>query len=884
MNSPTKANAIDNKPYMQVIKHRIGRYAAFRSAMLDAVNRELPRWSVHEGEDYGVALMEMWAYLADILAFYQERIANEAFIRTAVLRESIIFLSEFIDYRLDPGVAAKTFIALIADKGKSGIIPGGFRVQGKIAGEPVKVFQTDETITISSEQNMLKLVSEKPFPQLKKDDIQLILEGTNLNLKIGDWILILDEERNNYPLSEKWELRLLTNVEEKGKRTTVTWSKGDYQQYPKNPRVYVFREAAFPFGSNAPDYTMMPPEKRPWYLFNWDNVPGIESEKLKEFLKILGVSWLGELQFIKDNKNISISDIDHSLFIGLNEKNTKATLYIENKSIYEFIVQAENNRLYVNTTLMDASTTKLGDLAGKGTKIFTIYFDSINKKITAGSYIAAVKSKNMELYKVTKTYDITKVGFGLSSKVTAATVDTNSSMNRFKLRETVLLCVNQELTPATMEVDPSLVEIDPSSTVAQELKVKGKLSAGAYIAISGEGIKGERYSEVRRIEDAVQKEDVTTITLDRPLLNSYRKDSAVIYGNVVPATFGEPVKNEILGSGDASMSFQRFNLKKTPVTYLPDPAFPHGAKNSLELFVNDVLWEEKESFMDSGPKDMHYITGINEKDEMSITFGDGSRGAKLQTGKDNIIARYRKGVGGNADENIIKGMVDSSVTLKSVVNPVPASGGAMRESGEKAKEIAPMLLRAFDRAVSFEDYPYVARSFSGVAKARAFWEGEGEGRAILLRIALQNGRELDDDLKKRLRSFLDMRRDTNQRLIIKSYAPVHIKIIIKVMVKTTHFNAKVKSDVERALGRERNEDGSYNFFAFERLDFGMSIHISDIYSCVEGINGVESLTVNTFAIMLDSKTIKEQNTIIPINDMQIAQLKELLVNVEGGVE
>jgi len=58
-------------------------------------------------------------------------------------------------------------------------------VQGKIAGETVKIFQTDEAITISSEQNMLKLVSEKPFPQLKKDDIVLFLEGTNLNLKVG---------------------------------------------------------------------------------------------------------------------------------------------------------------------------------------------------------------------------------------------------------------------------------------------------------------------------------------------------------------------------------------------------------------------------------------------------------------------------------------------------------------------------------------------------------------------------------------------------------------------------------------------------------------------------------------------------------------------------
>lgn len=797
MTSRTKAIAIENRPSMEVINYRIGRYATFRSAMLDAARRELPHWSTHEGEDYGIVLIEMWAYLADILAYYQERIANEAFIRTAVLRESIIFLSEFIDYRLDPGVAAKTFIALIADKGKSGDIPKGFRIQGKKTGEPVKIFQTDEAMTISSEQNILKLVSEKPFPQLKKDDIALVLEGTNLNLKVGDWILILDEERNSYPLSEKWELRLLTNVEEKGKRTIVRWSEGllrDYEQYPKNPRVYVFREAAFPFGSNAPDYNMLAPEQQTY-------------SKIK-----------------------------------------------------------------------DASTQKLSHLAGTGPD-YKIYFDSIYEKIIAGSYIAAAKSNDVELYRVKKTYDVVKVGFGLSSKVTVAIVDTNTFMKTFKLRETVLLCVNQELAPATIEIDPSPTEL-------RVLEVKGKLIEGAYIAISGETLSGEDIngdicSEVRRIQNAVHEKDITTITLDRPLLHGYKKDSAVIYGNVVPATFGDPVKNEILGSGDASMNFQRFSLKKTPVTFLPDPAFPHGAKNSLELFVNDVQWEEKESFIDSSPKDMHYITEINEKDEMSIIFGDGAKGAKLPTGKDNIIARYRKGVGGNAEKNIITGMVDSSVILKSVLNPVLASGGAMRETEEKAKEVAPMLLRAFDRAVSFEDYPYVAKSFSGVAKARALWEGEGEGRAIILRIALHEGGELDDDLKIRLQSFLDMRRDMNQMLKIKSYDPVYIQINLKVMVKSKYFNAKVKSNVESALGREENEDGSYNFFTFERLDFGMSIHLSDIYSCVEGIDGVESLVVTKFKIKNSSETIEKH---IQIRETEIAQLEELLVNVSGGVE
>lgn len=876
MESETKASEIDNKPYMQVINYRIGKYSNFRNAMINAANRELPQLSIREGEDYGIALMEMWAYLADILAYYQERIANEAFIRTAVLRESVIALSDFVDYKLDPGVAATTFIALIANNGKSGTIPKGFRVQCKPEGESVKIFQTDEEIMISSEKNMLKLVSEKPYQQLIEQATQLVLEGTSLNLKVGNWILILDDERDTESESEKWELRQLTDVKETGKTTTVAWNKDkgllkNYEKDPHNPRVYVFRETAWPFGSNAPDYNMVPPEQRPCYLFSWDNVPGKESDKLKDFLENVGVSWIGAFQFKSDQKKISVSDESHCISITLNDKKTKATLVIDKKEIYEFFVRYENNKINIYTTLIDAGIPNLRDLAGKGPG-YNIYLDSIYEGIIAGSYIAAVKPKDMELYRVKKTYDIVKVEFGMSSKVTVAVVDTNTFMRVFKLRETVLLCANEELKPVKTQIDTSLAD-------TLNLDVKGKLSAGAYIAISGEDKEGKTYTDVRRIVDAQSRgEDVTTIVLDRELSRNYRKDSVVIYGNVVPATFGEPVRNEILGSGNASISFQRFTLKKTPVTFLPDPAAPHGEKNSLELSVGNVLWKEVQDFIDSGPKDTHYVTEINEKGEMSLIFGDGTRGAKLPTGKDNVIARYRRGVGGNAEKNTITGMIDSSPFLEAVLNPVPASGGAEGDNAENAKENASMKLRTFERAVSLEDYAYLAKSFSGVTKARSEWD-EYE-QVVNLTVALQD-KELDSDVKSRLRAFLDMRRDTSQKLKIEDCKRVEIEIILNVRVKSTYFNSRVKNEVERVLGREPNEDGSFNFFTFERMDFGVGIHLSDIYAIVEGIDGVESLTVNKFKRLDSSEVIQDH---ILIKDKEIAQLKELLVNVKGGVE
>ena len=47
--------------------------------------------------------LELWAAVADVLTFYQERYANEAFLRTATRRESVAALARLLDYRLAPG-------------------------------------------------------------------------------------------------------------------------------------------------------------------------------------------------------------------------------------------------------------------------------------------------------------------------------------------------------------------------------------------------------------------------------------------------------------------------------------------------------------------------------------------------------------------------------------------------------------------------------------------------------------------------------------------------------------------------------------------------------------------------------------------------------------
>ena len=120
--------------------------------MINSLQQNISEWSSKGRRDYAVVLVEMWAYLQDILSYYSERIINEAYIETASLRESVLALSELINYKLNPGLAPTVDLAIHAEKDKKDTIPLGFKVQAKSIGRQVSkppVFETDESIVVS---------------------------------------------------------------------------------------------------------------------------------------------------------------------------------------------------------------------------------------------------------------------------------------------------------------------------------------------------------------------------------------------------------------------------------------------------------------------------------------------------------------------------------------------------------------------------------------------------------------------------------------------------------------------------------------------------------------------------------------------------------------
>ena len=121
---------INNPPGLSSIPYRIGTFTSFRRAMLDRVagtivslngspaSAPFGNWREGADADYQTVFIELWAYLADILTFYQERIANEAYIGTATQRDSSRRLAQLIGYQPAPGSGASGLVAFTVAAGR----------------------------------------------------------------------------------------------------------------------------------------------------------------------------------------------------------------------------------------------------------------------------------------------------------------------------------------------------------------------------------------------------------------------------------------------------------------------------------------------------------------------------------------------------------------------------------------------------------------------------------------------------------------------------------------------------------------------------------------------------------------------------------------------
>jgi hypothetical protein len=102
----------DKPPSPPAIDYLAKDYASFRQLMLDRLAVTMPRWKERSPSDLGIALVELVAYAADHLSYYQDAVATEAYVGTARRRRSIRRHARLLNYPMHDGCNARTWVAL----------------------------------------------------------------------------------------------------------------------------------------------------------------------------------------------------------------------------------------------------------------------------------------------------------------------------------------------------------------------------------------------------------------------------------------------------------------------------------------------------------------------------------------------------------------------------------------------------------------------------------------------------------------------------------------------------------------------------------------------------------------------------------------------------
>lgn len=191
---------LTNRPGLSGLAYRVGAYADFRATMQadlsDAALPALAGLRTREVDDPAMALLDAWAVGADVLTFYTERIANEAYLRTATERRSVLELARLTDYRLRPGVAASVYLAYTVEKDSPPVtIPAGARAQSVPApGEQMQTFETAEPLDARYEWNALKPRLTRP-QDITLDNVVTLdavwIASATTGLKPNDRLLFL---------------------------------------------------------------------------------------------------------------------------------------------------------------------------------------------------------------------------------------------------------------------------------------------------------------------------------------------------------------------------------------------------------------------------------------------------------------------------------------------------------------------------------------------------------------------------------------------------------------------------------------------------------------------------------------------------------------------
>lgn len=128
-------------------------YYSIREQLITRVNRQIQEWTGQDPADFGLAMVEAFAYVGDIVAYYIDRIANEGFLLTATQRQSLLDLAAIYGYTPSGYQSAYVTVTFVNDSESDVTLPANTQLSGEVVNNDTVeqlIFTTLEDVTIGA--------------------------------------------------------------------------------------------------------------------------------------------------------------------------------------------------------------------------------------------------------------------------------------------------------------------------------------------------------------------------------------------------------------------------------------------------------------------------------------------------------------------------------------------------------------------------------------------------------------------------------------------------------------------------------------------------------------------------------------------------------------
>ncbi len=884
--------SIQNRPGLSRVSTRIGTHGGFLSTMLARLSAadypELAELRTRDPADASIALLDAWATVADVLTFYQERIANEGYLRTAIERRSLIELGRLINYVPRPGVASSVYLAFEMEKEpQKAIIPKGTKANSIPGpGETMEAFETSEEITARPEWNAIRPRLAQPQSEKLITANGLYIKGTATRLKAGDLLVIQYPGKALTPKriarvgvdhgKDRTLVEIVGNTGSTGINEAINTSETRLASLLRQPTLapssaaHLLRsvEASFAAGADTlPKLkTAFRPELADTLLASLRNAPPSEIQAIKVFAMRIEARAFGH------NAPLQLKSVGRDGVIPtFAEWKTDKPWGDANEDALALSSAHQPKRLFLDNGYEVATDTM-------------VVIESASRKLEV------MESKGLEVTPVSlNAYGLSGKSIKIESKKPLAgwlkneddSFSTVRSARFFLGSERLELAdapIQEQVASDTLELDGLYEGLEPGrwliiegertdikgesgapipgirgaelvmlSAVAQALK-KPVVNVGTQIAATNGSTVDPREPEF--VPDGTYHSTLTLAAVTAAgtsgLAYTYKRDTVTIYANVAHATHGE-TRQETLGSGSATEAHQQFRLKVLPLTHVSAQS-PSGTNSTLEIRVNDLRWHEAATLAEIGANDRSFTTRTGDDDKVDVLFGNGRHGLRLPTGRENVRALYRSGIGqpGNVKARQISLLGSRPLGAKTVINPMRASGGANRDETEAIRRNAPLAILALDRLISTSDYADFARSFGGIGKASAV---SIKGLVEVVIAGVEDAAiDESSDLFRSLRAALHRYGDPLVRVKLKVRERASLVIQAGVRIESDYLWETIEPKIRAAM---------LDTFSFDNRALGAPVFLSEVMGAIHKVNGVAAADIDVFGILSETQLLPD---------------------------